>query len=541
MFSGCDDFLDKQPVSSISPDSYWTSETDANAWMAGIYNQMQKTLQNNWFDWGEYRSDNVKSVGTGTAQTIFLTNQLSSTNQNSATSWEELYSTISLCNFGLNYLPKMAEQNIDGKSAVYSEYVGQCYAMRALMYFYILRVWGRAPIVTEAVAGLNQPTEYPRASIKELRQQIIDDANAALLTISDFGAGGEPTKVYLSKTAVYALLTDVYAWFHEYDKVIEASDNLMKNPAVNWIAKPEDWKTLFTKPYDPASNENIFVMYWNSLEYNGGMGYASRVGSSSNTSNVGIRSEIFDRFYVRYNPEAVSKSDARFWACFDTVLYKGPASGPDGYNNGGITHSNNNSIKLGKCVVWDPSIVNTYGNGGFVYEATNVCNTNMPIYRFADIMSLRAEALAMTGKYAEALTILAKMRSRVGYAPTQEEDPTNYMAYYDTFPNKGEKMQEVIADERQLEFLAEGKRWFDLCRVGKTVFTSPYYDESGNPPYKIPDNGCYTYLKEKMNGIRSDFTNFEGDNMGRVLFPIVSGAFTANSLLRGDQNPPYDE
>jgi hypothetical protein len=34
---------------------------------------------------------------------------------------------------------------------------------------------------------------------------------------------------------------------------------------------------------------------------------------------------------------------------------------------------------------------------------------------------------------------------------------------------------------------------------------------------------------------------FQGENMGRVLFPINSAMFDANSKLRGDQNPPYDE
>jgi len=539
MFSACDDFLDKQPISSISPEIYWKSETDATAWMAGIYHQMQVTFHYNWFDWGEYRSDNVKSVGTGTAQTIFLTNQLSSTNQNDATSWVQLYTTISLCNFGLKYLPQMVEQNIDGKAATYEEYIGECYAMRALMYFYILRVWGRAPIVTEAIEGLNQQTELPRASIKEVRQQILDDADMALLTIDDVTTGSESRKFYLSKSAIHALLTDVYAWFQEYDKVIEASDNLMKNSGIKWIAGPQNWKTLFTKPEDAVSTENIFVMYWSSLEYNNGMGYATRLGSNSNSSNVGIRGQIFDRLYDRYHPEDLTKSDVRFWACFDTVRYKGHADDPDGYYNGGVTH--NDIRQFGKCVLWNPALVNSYGNGGFVYEARNVCNTNMPIYRYADVMSLRAEALALTGRYADALEILVKMRARVGYSPTVAEDPTNYMTYYDAFSNKGEKLQEVIADERQLEFLAEGKRWFDLCRIGKTIFTSPYYDESGNPPYKIPDNGYYVYLKAKMNGISSDFTDFTGDNMGRILFPIVSGAFTANSSLRGDQNPPYDE
>jgi hypothetical protein len=541
-FVSCNDFLDQQPISSLSPDGYWQSKEDADNWMAGIYHQMQRTLQNNWFDWGEYRSDNVRSVGTGTAQTIMLNNQLSSTNQNSATSWVELYTTVSLCNFGIKYMPGMIDRNIDASASVYREYIGQCYGMRALMYFYALRIWGRVPLVTETVEGLNQQTEYPRSSIAEVRSRIIEDAETALTTISDLSS--DPArKFYLSKTAVYALLTDVYAWFQEYDRVIATSDALMANANISWIAAPEDWKTLFTDPADPKATENIFVMYWNSLEYNGGMGYASRLGSSSNTSNVGIKPAIFQRLWERYDPERPEASDARWWFCFDTVQYKST----EGYETGGESGSNANAVKFGKCVPWDPSAPSgpngVLGNlGAFIYEATNVCNTNMPLYRYADVMTLRAEALAMTGRYDEALEILRKVRSRVGYTPDESVDPTNFMAWYDGFAaGKGEKLQEAIVDERQLEFLAEGKRWFDLCRMGRTVFTKPYYDEGGSGPYRVPDAGYYGYLKSKMNNSASGYVNFEGDNAGRVFFPVVSGAFTANSQLRGDQNPPYDE
>jgi hypothetical protein len=34
---------------------------------------------------------------------------------------------------------------------------------------------------------------------------------------------------------------------------------------------------------------------------------------------------------------------------------------------------------------------------------------------------------------------------------------------------------------------------------------------------------------------------YDGQNMGRILYPINSAMFNANPQLRGDQNPPYDE
>jgi hypothetical protein len=40
---------------------------------------------------------------------------------------------------------------------------------------------------------------------------------------------------------------------------------------------------------------------------------------------------------------------------------------------------------------------------------------------------------------------------------------------------------------------------------------------------------------------RSGSIQFEGANMGRILFPINSDMFDANSKLVGFQNPPYDE
>lgn len=554
LFFGCNDFLDVQPESTLSPGVYWTSKEDADAWRAGVYNQMQRTLRYCWFDWGEYRSDNVRSIGTGEAQTILLNNQLASTVQEGMMSWQELYVTISLCNFGLKYLPPMAEGNVGGAAATYQTYIGECYGMRALMYFYGLRVWGRIPIIPEAVEGLSQPIYYPRSSINDVRQQIISDIRMAIKYVGDItgNTDNNTQKYYLTKSAMYALLTDVYAWFQEYDRVIEVSDTLMMNSNLKWVANATGWKSLFLTPVSSTATENIFVMYWNSLEYNSGMGMASRLGSSGNTSNVGMSQTCFEGVCERYNVIArdgsgtvipTKKSDARWWLCFDTVKYRDTYQ----YMNGSPAYANENrnAVQFGKFMPWDQTAVNTYGNGRFIYEAASVCNVQMPIYRYADIMTLRAEALALTGRYNEALEILKKVRSRVGYTPTEDADPTNYPAYYDGFANKGEKMQEIILRERQLEFMGEGKRWFDLCRVGKTCFTKPYYDEGGGKKPKVPDAGYYEYLKAMMN--KNDqtpedpFTNFEGDNMGRVFFPVYTSAFTGNPMLLGDQNPPYDE
>ena len=46
----CKKFLQVEPVSTITPDSFWKDKSDADAWMAGIYNSVQTTINTNWFD-----------------------------------------------------------------------------------------------------------------------------------------------------------------------------------------------------------------------------------------------------------------------------------------------------------------------------------------------------------------------------------------------------------------------------------------------------------------------------------------------------------
>ena len=105
----CKKFLDQKPISTLAPENFWKSETDATTCMAGIYNSLQTTLSTNYFDWGEVRSDNVRVGGTGNAQLTMITNTLSANDAdiNGITRWTNLYTTISLCNYGIKYLNEM--------------------------------------------------------------------------------------------------------------------------------------------------------------------------------------------------------------------------------------------------------------------------------------------------------------------------------------------------------------------------------------------------------------------------------------------------
>jgi hypothetical protein len=136
-------------------------------------------------------------------------------------------------------------------------------------------------------------------------------------------------------------------------------------------------------------------------------------------------------------------------------------------------------------------------------------------------MLLRAEALNKLGQHQAALDIVNTVRNRVGYTVNA------LLADYPADPTDGIEL--TILTERQLELVGEGKRWFDMCRIGKI--------------YDYSDNG-YGYLRGILNPIlatRTGAIQYSGANMGRILYPINSDMFDANTKLVGDQNPPYDE
>lgn len=80
------------------------------------------------------------------------------------------------------------------------------------------------------------------------------------------------------------------------------------------------------------------------------------------------------------------------------------------------------------------------------------------VYRYADVLLMKAEALNQLGKGAEALPLVVAVRNRA-HALQQ--------TYTITDPNDKRTMTDFILAERAREFAFEGKRWYDVLRNAK--------------------------------------------------------------------------
>ena len=82
------------------------------------------------------------------------------------------------------------------------------------------------------------------------------------------------------------------------------------------------------------------------------------------------------------------------------------------------------------------------------------------VYRYADILLMKAEALNQLGREAEALTLVYQIRTRARALAATDMQQT------------GETVANFILSERAREFAFEGKRWYDVLRNARRQYTT---------------------------------------------------------------------
>lgn len=514
VMSSCESFLDRQPISDLSIDIYWKSEKDIKTWNAGMYYGMQTTLRENWFKWGEVRSGVFAPTGTSPDKSIMY-NGL--TSLHATTSWSDLYATIYRANAGIKHIP---ETNLG--PTIINPYLGQAHTMRALMYFYAIRVWGDVPKVTEPYEDNATQTKFTgRTSVKEIMALILEDIDQAIEYFGSETNMAAADKYYLNRGSAMALKVDVLMWAHQYKDAMIAAKTLIDSYGYKVEINKDTYFNMFRRDTEQkvsaADTELIFSMYWSYIEYGNGFGGAGLFSSGSNTIPYHPRDEYYRKLIAR------KEEDVRTNIVMDTLRLSKTIrdkKGPDYALTLESYVEEKPTIHCSKFVRYDASAND--GFGGYSYPLNNQCEYHMPIYRLADIELLYAEALAMSDDLTGAIKIINKYRERAGWM-----EAANIEAY----PTQKDVIK-LIIDERTIEFWGEGKLWFDLVR---TRMVKEYLDPvlqglSGNDA--IPEGfeiGVSDPGAEHIGG------------WGRMLWPLNQDVFKKNPLMKGQQNPPYDE
>lgn len=285
--------VDREPYGSMrSKDISANPEESIDGLLNGTYAQL-KAWSDPMHRLGEYAGDNIVIRGSSTdAFYEFISFARTPNNGRLTTFWDSSYKAIAQASNIINMIAL-------GKNATLDSKIGECYYIRGMMYFYLVRAYGRpyyqnpetnlgVPIVNGTPEDLKNATFPDRSTVKATYEQAISDLKKAedLITVNR-------GPIFASKAAAQAMLSRVYLYM---SGTYENPNQTYAQLAVDYANKvigggysllPRD-QFMKYNTYTPENNkETIFAIKRVAAEFSGFDHYYGVGGMYSNIGGMG--------------------------------------------------------------------------------------------------------------------------------------------------------------------------------------------------------------------------------------------------------------
>jgi starch-binding outer membrane protein, SusD/RagB family len=404
LISSCKKYLEQAPENSLTRQEFFKTEADANAAIMGAYDALQACSEK-FLNWGEFRADLISPTANNDItypyyQLFDVTRPVSL--------WREPYNLIGRANIIIEAVPSIPALDSRFTLEESKAIVGEALFLRAISYFYLVRTFKEVPLVLEAPS--NDAVNYliPKTTADSILNQIEADLAIAENDVPVQYAKEIETRGRITKGAVNSLQADVFLWRAKYQQAADAAKKVIDNNSLYSLVSGNNWFSIFSQK---NTTEGILEIQYDYL-----------LLENNNLKNVAGNFNMTNVLYDYYFGEL----DA-------------------------VRSLNNTYRDAGARQYWKYRGINTNS----IERPTN--DPNYILYRLADVMLLRAEALAHldSAKKEEAVVLLNTVRDRAQLAPYTNIDGNTPTSLF----------MELIMKERAMELAMEGKRWFDLVRV----------------------------------------------------------------------------
>lgn len=530
--ASCSDFLDESPKGVIDQDKAFSRPDGMVTAAYAMLGDCWYTYPFNLWPYGDVASDDCLKGGSGTTDTGYhpmeIWSTLTSTPGELDELWYRLYCAISRCNRALLSLDRYGNDKLGAETT--KQRVAEVKFLRAHFYFKLVTMFRQVPWIDENVYAnnLQEKTRNDEFTYEELFQKIIADFEEAYNTLPDV----QTDKNRVNKIAAASYLAKCYLTLaygdgyektngyshvnHDYmKKVLEYTAVVQNDPNYGYL---EDYGDIFL-PEDANSKESIFAVQTSDYK-------------DDNTT------------YGRANWSNMLNGAWGMWSCgwdfhkpsqdlVNAFKTKNGLPEFDDYNKS-IDYPINGKPTAQK---WDPRLFHTVGMPTFPYKyesdyTLTKANSRTPdtygyycsmkevpqrskgetyngswqafamndyVFRYTDVMLMRAEALIETGDLSAARTIINDIRQRaknsvdkhIAYA----KDQCEIALYPESYFQDKETARKCLRWERRLEMAMENGRYFDLRRWGIASKTlNAYFETEKNDKY---DGKPYAaYLKD---------------------------------------------
>ncbi len=462
--TSCEKVLDKSPIGIQTEENFFLDPAQAILAINGVYDVASwdegpgATHNYEWM-YGDVLSDDAEKGSTPSdfpTITALKEWRVDPANTPSASTYYNMWQGIFRANIVIKNL-----SGVTWNAALKNRILGEAHFLRGYYYFYLARLWGGMPLFDEPV----KPSQFgttPRASLSETYKFIEADFKKAAdllplrsgYAVTDLGRATKgAAQSYLARAVMYQIGTDNKN-AHTWQEVYDLSNTVINSGQYTLLA---NYAQLFEDEGE-NSTESVFEVQCKATSEGWG---PIKAGTTNNIIQNNRRTWGWG--FNNPTPSLATEYEANdprkacvMYGDGDIVLglkqeIRFPEENATGYLNR-------------KAAIVKPLEAKASGQ-------------NLRKFRYADVLLMKAEAAANTGKEQEARDILNTIRQRARNSSKPKGAIENTLTYEpsNTPANalppiassvSGTALRAAIMHERRTELAMESLRFFDMVRWG---------------------------------------------------------------------------
>jgi hypothetical protein len=447
----CEDFLERDPITITHANVFWVNQSNAEQALAGSYGLFKYavTYQANFLYWGEITGMTFMNSRNWISDYIEGNGDYVLAYRDGSRNWKDLYRAANWATTIEKYVEGMDDalfSSVEEKNRI----IGEAAFVRAISYFYMARLWGEVPIVTETIESSDQLVDdngfiirIPRSSEKEVLDFTMAAVDKAISLLKYSSPGNKGWAITANKASAEALKAHVSLWYASRDnnntamlqKTIDATTSVINNSNAELIDYVTEGQAAVDKMCIGQSKTGLFE-----INVNASMNESFRMDDGDG-NHIGLTQNY--PVFKNYNGSG-PKIDPSFYG--KEFMAADPARVDDVRKEYFFYEYENDEESFFTKYRYtsdDPASTDQYAQ---------FSESNILIFRLADMYLLRAEANAKMNKGVEAVADLNLIRSKAGVP-----------AY--TGATDRASMIKAIFDERAIEFVGEAHAGYDRIRM----------------------------------------------------------------------------
>lgn len=463
--ASCSNVLDIEDKSNYSPDNVWNDENLSQAYLSNLYSLTFSGWPTNC---SGFYADEVSGI---------LTSELIQPNNNTAKYWP--YESI----YKINTMLEGLEQG-DLNDDIKGQLRGEALFMRAYHYFKAVMYHGGVPYITKVQEEGVDDLYVKRNSTAECFDLIVKDLDEAISLLPEQNVGNDYGHIDASAALAFKAKVLLYkaspqfnpksGYNNQYvDEAFEVNKLAYETLLSRGYGLLDDYTSVFeTEGHKEAV---IAILYDDTNKKDGRNEQACRPLSMSKDATGGDQATwSLIEAYPMKDGKKIGESDKypydmqTYWENRDPRFEASQVWNGAIFELGGITGRRQYTVHNIARVDDEFYITTTYNRTGF-YPRKGIMESNSQAevtnnsfdwleMRFAEVMFNYAEIACSKGNTEVGYDVLKQIRQRAGIEPGIDN------MYGLKVGMNADEMRQALLDEKRIEFVFEGQRFWDLRR-----------------------------------------------------------------------------